>query len=123
MIGFGLAAVILLGLTGVHLTLGQKEVVRPLLGADALSPDTIAVLLLCWHLVTLVMLLAAGAYIAAAVSPVWLDFALAATAVIGVLALWSLIVVIWTRQRHRDMPQWIAFALVALLGFVGHLTR
>lgn len=123
MISFALAALLLLALTALHLTLGQKDVVRPLLGTDALIPDTIAVLFLCFHLVTLVMVLAAGAYVAAALSRAWLDVALAATALIGGLAAWSLVVVVWRKQRHRDLPQWIAFSLVALLGVAGHLTR
>lgn len=123
MISYGLAAVVLTALTMMHLTMGQKEVVRPLLSTTALTPDTIAILLVCWHLVTIVMVAAAGAYVAAALSPAFVGAALAATGLISLLAVWSLIVLVWRKQRHRDMPQWIAFALVALLGLAGHLTR
>lgn len=121
MIPFTLAAVGLLILTAVHLTIGQKEVARPLLLTDALPADVKYILFLCWHTVTLVMVLAAIAYIAAAFSPDHAAYALAATITMGLLSLWCLVVTIWNKQRQRDMPQWIAFALVALLGAWGHL--
>lgn len=121
MIAWGLASLCLLILIAMHLTAGEKEVVRPLLRSDAFPPDVICVLFLCWHVVTLVMALAAVAFAAAAISPASVDFAVAATIVMGLMALLSLAVVIRWRQRHRDMPQWIAFAIVAALGLLGHL--
>ncbi|MBC9247560.1 hypothetical protein H4P12_12780 [Paracoccus sp. 11-3] len=120
MIPFALAALCLLILIAVHLTVGQKEVVRPLLRSDALPADVKYTLFLCWHVVTLVMVLAALAYIAAAISPSHASYSLPATITMGLLSLWCLAVVLWKRQRQRDMPQWIAFALVAILGAWGH---
>ncbi|WP_265501771.1 hypothetical protein [Paracoccus beibuensis] len=122
MIAYWIAAAGLLVLILIHLTVGEKEVVRPLLASREFKDDTKYVLFLCWHLVTLVMAGAAAGYVAAAMSNEWRDFALAGTILIALLALWSFTVVIWKRQRHRDMPQWIAFAAVALLGLAGHVT-
>lgn len=122
MIAYWLAALVLLALIVVHLTIGERDVARPLLNSGAFAPDVIVVLFLCWHVVTLVMVSAMAAYVAAAVSPQYEDFALSATMVIGLLALWSFAVVVWKRQRHRVMPQWIAFGVVAILGLAGQLT-
>lgn len=122
MIAWALAALCLLFLTAVHLTAGEKEVARPLLQSQTLPGEVIGVLYLCWHVVTLVMVLAAAAFAAAAIRPALADFAISATIVMAMIALLSLIVVIWTGQRHRDMPQWIAFAVVAGLGVLGWLT-
>ncbi len=119
MIAYLMASAALMYLIFVHLTEGEKEVVKPLLTSNAFKEDVICILFLCWHLVTLVMALAAAGYLAAAVSDALRDYALAGTIL---LALWCFVVVVWKRQRHRDMPQWIAFAAVALLGLGGHLT-
>jgi uncharacterized membrane protein (DUF4010 family) len=122
MIWFLFATVVLLILTAFHLTAGQKEIVRPLLAARAFAPDQIAVLWLCWHVVTMLMLTAAAAYVAVVISDAYRGFALSATILIGLLALLSLIAQVTRRQRLQDMPQWIAFTLVTLLGIAGELT-
>lgn len=122
MIAWGLATLCLLVLTAFHLTAGEKEVARPLRRSHAFPADIVAVLLLCWHVVTLAMLLAALAFAAAAIDPDRADYAVAANIGMGMLALLCLAVVILRRQRHRDMPQWIAFALVAGLGVLGQMT-
>lgn len=119
---FALAALCLLILIAVHLTVGEKEVVRPLLRSDAFPADVKYTLFLCWHVVTLVMVLAALAYVAAAVSRDHAAYALAATITMGLLSFWCLVVTIWKKQRQRDMPQWIVFALVAILGAWGQLS-
>lgn len=121
MIAYWVAAACLAAMIAAHLTIGEKEVARPLLASRELKDDVVCVLFLCWHLVTLVMIATAAGYLAAAISSEWKDFALAGTIVVGMLAVWSFIVVIWKRQRHRAMPQWIAFGAVALLGIWGHL--
>ncbi|MBQ0751452.1 MAG: hypothetical protein KBT70_14755 [Roseovarius sp.] len=122
MVFYWIAALGLLFLSYIHLTAGQRKIVNPLLASRELKEDVVCVLFLCWHLVTLVMLGAAAAYIGAVISDAWREYALAGTVMISLLALWSFAVVIWKRQLHRDMPQWIAFAVVAIFGFAGHLT-
>ncbi len=122
MIAYLMASAALMYLIFVHLTVGETEVVKPLLTSRAFKEDVICILFLCWHLVTLVMALAAAGYVAAAISDALREYALAGTILIAMLALWCFVVVVWKRQRHRDMPQWIAFAAVALLGLGGHLT-
>lgn len=120
MIAYSIASIGLLPMIVAHLTAGEREVVRPLLASRELENEVICVLFLCWHLVTLVMLLVAAAYVGAAISSDWREFALAGTILMATVAAWSLIVVVWKRQRHRDMPQWIAFGVIALLGLAGH---
>ena len=109
---YWIASIGLLLLIWVHLTVGDSDVVKPLLNARIFKIDVKFVLFLCWHVVTLVMAVAAAGYAGAAISTAWRDFALAGTAVIGLLTLLCFTVVVWKRQRHRDMPQWIAFMLV-----------
>ncbi|WP_185968572.1 hypothetical protein [Paracoccus sp. M683] len=39
--------------------------------------------------------------------------------IIDIAQLLAFVVVVAIRQRHRDMPQWIAFAVAAGLGVTG----
>lgn len=119
---FSIAALALIALIALHVTVGHNEVARPLLNSSAFKTDVIYALYLCWHLLTLLMIASVGAYVLAAGFPAHKEFALAATIMLCLFALWSLSVTIWKRQRHRDLPQWIAFAAVAMLGLAGHLT-
>jgi len=34
----------------------------------------------------------------------------------GVFCLWGLVLVLWKRQRHVDMPQWVLFAVLTASG-------
>lgn len=112
----------LLFLIFLHLTMGYREVVKPLMTSRDLTTDVICMLFLCWHLVTLVVAGAAASFMRAALSTTWRELALAGTIMIALLAIWSFVVVVRMRQRHRDMTQWIAFAVVALFGLAGHIT-
>lgn len=122
MIAWAAAALVLIALIAFHLTAGEKEVARPLLRLNVLPRDVIHILYLCWHVVTLVMVLATTAFATAAFDPTYVDFATAATIVMACMAALSLTVVVWKHQSHRAMPQWIAFTGVALLGALGHVT-
>lgn len=109
-------AVISLALIVWHLVLGGPEVVRPLLASRDFRPDVVHTLYLCWHLVTIVLGASVVAYVGAAFDPAFRPYALAATVVIGATAVWSFVLVVWKRQKHREMPQWIAFLVLTLSG-------
>lgn len=103
-----------------HVAAGGRDIARPLLSSAAFPPDVVHVLYLCWHVVTIVLALSFIAYAAAAYDPAYGPFALAATVLNGTIAVWSLAVVVWRKQSHREMPQWVAFLALALSGVVAN---
>lgn len=120
MIYFLVAALVLSVLTLMHVTIGHKEVVRPLLTMGNLGPSVILPLFVCWHLLTLLMIASVAIYVSVAVTSLYKEAALSATIMFAFFALWCLVVALWKKQRHRDMPQWIVFVVVAALGLAGH---
>jgi hypothetical protein len=109
-------AAISLGLIVLHFISGGREVVRPLLASRELPSDVIHILYLCWHLVTIMLAASVVAYLGAAFDPAFRPYALAATVIASAIAVWSFALVVWKRQKHREMPQWIAFLMLTLLG-------
>ncbi|GGA57386.1 hypothetical protein [Pelagibacterium lentulum] len=106
---FLLPAAISLLFVVLHYLSGGPEVVRPLLKSRELPSEVVYVLYLCWHVVTMIMAAFVVAYAGAAFEPSFRAYAVAATVFAGAMTVWSLIVVIWKRQSHQKMPQWVAF--------------
>ncbi|MCC5968682.1 MAG: hypothetical protein JJU15_01900 [Pararhodobacter sp.] len=113
---FFLLATISLALVAVHCISGSPQVVQPLLKSKELPDDVIYVLYICWHVVTLLMVAFAVAYADAAFDQSFRPYAVAATVLAGAITVWSLVVVIWKRQSHRKMPQWVAFLVLTFAG-------
>jgi len=113
---FLLPAAVALVLMVFHIVSGGREIARPLLASRELPADVIYVLYMCWHVVTLMLAASALAYFGAAFDPSLRPYAIAATAFSGAISLWTLIVVLWKRQSHRKLPQWIAFLVLTLCG-------
>lgn len=111
-----LPAGISLGLIAFHLAAGGPEVVRPLLSSRELPPEVVYTLYLCWHIVTIVLIASLLVYAAAAIDSGFRPYAFAATVIAGAVSLLSFVVVVWKRQKHREMPQWAVFLLLALAG-------
>jgi len=111
-----LPAAISVALLIYHLFSGGPEVVRPLLASQELPPDVVHTLYICWHVVTIVLATFVAAYLLATFDLAFRSYAFAATVIAGVIAIWSFAVVVWKRQKHRQMPQWIAFLVLALAG-------
>ncbi|GLR49920.1 hypothetical protein KYK30_30035 [Shinella yambaruensis] len=111
-----LPAAISLGLIAYHLASGGPEVVRPLLASRELPLDVVYTLYLCWHIVTIVLTASLVAYLAAAIDQGFRPYALAATVIAGALTLLSFAVVVWKRQKHQEMPQWVVFLLLTISG-------
>lgn len=99
-----------------HLYVGGSEIVRPLLASREFPPDVKYVLYICWHIVTILAGAFVLAYVGAAIDPALRPYAIAATALAGAMTVLSFAVVVWKRQSHREMPQWIAFLLLTLSG-------
>lgn len=113
---YWIPAAITLALIGVHFVSGGPEVVRPLLASRELPSDVVHVLYLCWHAVTVLLMACLVAYAGAAFDAGFRPYAVAATAVVGALSVLSFAIVLWKRQSHRKMPQWIVFLVLTLSG-------
>lgn len=111
-----LPAAISMALLGFHLVVGRREIAQPLLASHEFPPDVKYVLYICWHVVSILTAAFAAGYLAAAIDPALRPHAIAATILAGTMTIWSLAVVVWKRQSHREMPQWIAFLVLTISG-------
>jgi len=100
----------------IHFFAGGREAVRPLLLQNTLPPVVTLTHYYCWHLVTIMLVGLAGAFGYASLAPDGLVLAVFATVAAGLFAVWGFALVLWQAQRHRDMPQWMLFALLAASG-------
>jgi len=103
-------------IAAVHFFAGGREVARPLLRQNTLPPVVTLTHYYCWHLVTITLLGLAGAFGYASLAPDGRVLAVFATVAAGLFALWGLALLLWQAQRHRDMPQWMLFAVLAVSG-------
>lgn len=104
------------GIAAIHFVAGGREVARPLLRQVSLSPVVTLTHYYCWHLVTITLVGMAGAFGYASLATDGRVLAVFATVAAGLFAVWGLVLVIWKAQRHRDMPQWILFAVLTASG-------
>lgn len=116
-----LPAAVATAIAVVHFFLGGREAVRPLLLQDTMPPVVTLTHYYCWHMVTITLVGLAGAFGYASLTPDGRILAVFATYAAGLFAAWGLALVLWRSQRHRDMPQWMLFALLAATG-AGALT-
>lgn len=116
MSAFLLPAAVAALIAAIHFFVGGREVARPLLRQDTLSPVVTLTHYYCWHLVTITLVALAGAFAYASLAPDGRVLAVFATAAAFLFAVWGLALVLWQAQRHRDMPQWMLFAVLAASG-------
>ncbi len=109
MMVFAVPAVIALGIAALHVVAGGQDIARPLLQQQTLTPTVTLTHYYCWHMATINLVVLAGCYAYAAVSPDGRILAALATLVSAAFCVWGLVLVVWKRQRHRDMPQWLLF--------------
>ena len=113
---FLIPAALATSIAAIHFFVGGREVVRPLLQHDTLPPVVTLTHYYCWHLVTITLLGLACAFGYASLAPGGRVLAVFATVAAGLFAIWGLALVLWQAQRHRDMPQWMLFAVLAASG-------
>jgi len=113
---FLLPAAVAAAIAATHAFAGGREMARPLLRQAALPPVVTLTLYYCWHLVTITLAGLAGAYGYAAIASDARALAVTATVLAGGFALWGVALVLWKQQRHRDMPQWMLFAVLTVSG-------
>ena len=113
---FLLPAAVAALIAAIHFFAGGREVAGPLLRQDTLPPVVTLTHYFCWHLVTITLVGLAGAFVYAALAPDGRILAVFATVAAALFAVWGLALVVWQTQRHRDMPQWMLFAVLAASG-------
>jgi len=113
---FLLPALVCAVITVIHVFAGGREVVPPLLAAKDLPPEVKFLHYYCWHAVSITLVGMTGAYAYAALASDGRVLAIFATLLAGALSLWCLALVLWKQQRHRDLPQWLIFAILTASG-------
>jgi len=107
---FLLPAILAAVIAAIHSIAGGREIARPLLRQRELSPTVTMTHYYCWHMATIMLFGLSSAYTFAAIASDGRVLAMFATLISGLFSLWGLALVLWKRQRHRDLPQWILFA-------------
>ena len=103
----------------IHIFAGGPSVARPLLAATDIDETAKLTNYYCWHLVTITLCAMTVAFCYAALIPREVALAVMWTAIAAAFALWSLMLIIWKRQKAFDLPQWTLFAAIAGLGAAG----
>ncbi len=113
---FLLPALISALIAAAHILVGGREVARPLLQGQSLAEVVTLTHYYCWHLVSATLIGIAAAFAYAALEADGYVLAVFGTIYAGVFCLWGLVLVLWKRQRHVDMPQWVLFAVLTASG-------
>lgn len=120
-IALALAALLALLTWGIHTFVGGPYIVKPLL-KSAMHPVPKYTNYYCWHLVTLVLFAMSVGFGYAAMVPSGLDVAVLLTVLSASFALWSLALVVLSRRKFFELPQWSLFVAITAAALVGLLT-
>ncbi len=103
----------------IHIFLGGREIVRPLLAAEGLAKVPKFTMYYCWHLVTIAILALAAGFVYAGAFGGGTDIVVAAISGAVLFCGWSLIMIVGFGLRVLHFPQWIMFATVVVFGICG----
>ncbi len=95
----------------IHVFAGGAAIVRPLLAAKDLRTVPRLTNYYCWHLVSIVLFAMGLCWVWFLVDPAARAAAVMATGLSVAFMVWGLALVLWKRQKHMHMPQWILFAV------------
>lgn len=110
------------GVWALHTFVGGPVIAGPLLKSRDMDSVARYTNYYCWHIVTIVLAGMAVGYFVAAYSAEAVELAWAATLLAAAFAIWSLVLVIWKRQKLFHLPQWLLFVGVTALGAIGLMT-
>ncbi|MEM1033591.1 MAG: hypothetical protein AAF928_20685 [Myxococcota bacterium] len=118
--GFLLAAAVLSAATFlVHVVLGGRQCVPPLLGSDVAWVARMTHYY-CWHLVSMTLFGMAAGYGYAAWVPEGRDVAWLVTSLAVGFTAWSVVLGLWKRPRPwHALPQWVLFLAIAATALPG----
>jgi len=74
-----------------------------------------------WHIVSILLAAMAVCFGYAALYPSGVELAVLMTVLSALLAVWSLVLILWKRQSFLAMPQWIFFSVIAGIAIPGLL--
>ncbi|HER26508.1 MAG TPA: hypothetical protein ENI69_05310 [Rhodospirillales bacterium] len=97
----------------IHVFVGGPAIARPMLAATDLKTVAKLTNYYCWHLVSIVLFAMGLCWIWFLADPAAREVAILATGFSVAFLVWGLVLVVWKRQRHLEMPQWILFAASA----------
>ena len=104
---------------GVHTFIGGRYAARPLLAATALPRATIWLNYMCWHIVTVLLVLIGWAFIAGGVARLHGDALLLTTIMAASISLVSIAVTIKAGIAPYRFPASYLLGTTALLGVMG----
>lgn len=113
------AAVAMAAITALHIVGGGAELARPLLDQKALGASVTGNLYYGWHLVSVMLAAMALAYGAAAVSARHRSLGSASTLLALAFAILNIVIGLRTDLFPWQLPQWVLFLPVAVVGFLG----
>jgi len=119
---FAAAAALSAFTCGLHVFMGGREAVRPLLAAGDLDRLAKFTNYYCWHLVTIAIGALAAAFAYSARQGAAPELALFATGIALLSASWSLGMIARFRLPPLQFGQWALFLPIGLMGLAGHLT-
>ena len=120
-VGFLSAAIVSLFTWGVHTFLGGPAVAKPLLDSD-MEEVAKYTNYYCWHAITIVLFAMAGGYAYAAFVPAGWDVAALFTFLAVAFAVWSWVLIFWSKRTALELPQWTLFLAISIAAGWGLLT-
>lgn len=116
----GAAGILSLATALIHIFLGGREIAKPLLASE-LKRVPKYTNYYCWHMVSIILVTMAGCYALALLSPVGWPLAVLATFLAWAFAIWSFVLMVGTKSRVIELPQWILFVSIGIPGLLGHI--
>lgn len=113
---FWIAAATAFGLACLHTFMGGPQLVPPLLKSKDIPEPIKLIHYYCWHIVTIMLFGLSAAYAYAAFEPTGRILAVVATGMSFLCVAWGFFLVIWKKQKHSDMPQWMLFLPQTAIG-------
>lgn len=105
-----------------HIIVGGRFAARPLLDTQALTPTAKYTNYYCWHIVSIVIAGLGIMFLCAASRLEFTLLAWPATVFASLFCLWNIALYFGARKHFKvwyQLPQWLLFAPVAVLGWTG----
>lgn len=111
-----LACALAFGLALVHTFPGGAKMLPPLLESEDIPEPIKLIHYYCWHIVTILLFGLAASFAYAAYEPTGRILAVVATGISFMCLAWGYFLVVWKKQKHKDMPQWMLFLPQTAIG-------
>lgn len=103
----------------LHTFVGGPQLVTPLLKNSQMDEPVKLLFYYCWHIVTFILFGLAMCFAYAAYSYDGKVLGIVASITCSFFVVWSFGLVVWKKQKHKDMPQWILFIPSVIFGVLG----